>query len=265
LTLQVNPICVPGLSTELLEYAREEVARIHRLLGDDWPRTHRALADLSAVRPHLDPSTIESVRESISLLQVRSPSKPSGAPHPATLSPEDHRFSLFRKRGDFWDVRFRGERGAIKDLAGMKRLAILLRSEGKQVPSTELVGRIAPFAGDPMLDGKSIENLKHREEELRHQLDGATDPADRAELREELSNLEKHRNAAVGRRGQARRQVDDLLRAASSCGMSIKRAINSLRVGGLRLLADHLEESLCGVSSRAPAYLPKERVDWLLD
>ena len=141
----------------------------------------------------------------------------------------------------------------IRDLAGMACLQRLLRQPGKPVSCRDLeagspgglpggTGGVSGGANtgegrqsrrwpglEDMVDAQWLYEVRRREREIEEKLSGASDPAEIAELKEELDSLRRSRSEAVGVRDRPR-QFDDKIR--QRVRRNIKRAVEAFAQEG---------------------------------
>jgi len=171
--------------------------------------------------------------------------------------------NAFVKDGEAWRITFGGRSKSYRNSKGLERLRLLLQRQGKEVSVEELVGTRALSRGEPVNDEPARRQLRQREEELRAIVDSGRDPAEIAEAREELDQLQTRVRADTTLRGKSRRLGDDAQRAASAVGQSLVRAIKQI-AKELPDCAEHLRGAIKGRASSSPAYRPSDRVDWML-
>jgi hypothetical protein len=160
----------------------QELARLYlrRAGRDDRPRAATALAESIAICHDLGMS---GFRERAAELQdVLGPSTGRGAAAPG---------GELRREGEFFTVSFGGELARIRDLKGLRYLAVLLATPGREVHVLELVA--ATEGHDAAAPGREPELLPFRDESGEAVLDPAAKRAYRRRLRELGDELEEAR------------------------------------------------------------------------
>jgi hypothetical protein len=159
--------------------------------------------------------------------------QPSGEP-----SPEN----VFHLEGDFWTVRYAGILSRLKDAKGLHYIAQLLRYPGQEFHVSDLLTVITPEAGaepEPtrpaalghageVLDPQAKAEYRRRTEELRAELDQATDWGDQgraARLREEIEALTRELASAYGLGGRARKAADRVERVRKAVTGRVRDSI----------------------------------------
>jgi len=140
-----------------------------------------------------------------------------------------------RREGDYWTLWLDDATVRLKDGRGPRYLARLLSSPGREVLALQLAaGASGPvIEGDAgeVLDGKARAAYRARLEELRAELDEATDHGDigRTERhRAELEALTSQLAAAVGLGGRARRAGNAVERARQSVTKAIRATLRKV-------------------------------------
>jgi len=167
-----------------------------------------------------------------------------GAAAPVT---DDARPGLVRK-GDVWQVSYRGRSAFVADVKGMHDLAALLGRPGADLPALELAGAaLADGAADPVLDRAALAAYKRRLAELDDELDTAgahSDLARRQRAADEREHLlAELRRATRPGAGSRRLGPSAAERARKAVTARIRDAIR--RVGAvLPDLGAHLDRSV---------------------
>jgi AAA ATPase domain len=172
--------------------------------------------------------------------------------------------AVLRREGEFWTVGYAGETFRLRDVKGLRYLASLLASPGKDVHALELVNaaeghgpdRRAGLAGEltasrpggagPVLDEAAKEAYRRRLEELAEDLQEAQDWGDSeraARAEEEIDFLTRELAQAVGLGGRDREVASPAERARISVTKAIRTAIKLIRRHSPALAA-HLEASI---------------------
>jgi hypothetical protein len=181
---------------------------------------------------------------------------------PPERSAEDARF---RYEGEFWEIGYEGQLSRLRDVKGLRYIASLLASPGRDVHVLELVSAarghpvdaraqlakhelVGSWPSDlgPLLDDRAKEDYGRRLQELEEELEQARrwgDPERAARLEEELDLLSQELARAVGLRGRDRTFSSPEERARISVTKAIRTAI---RLIGKHCpdLAAHLDASI---------------------
>jgi AAA ATPase-like protein len=173
--------------------------------------------------------------------------------------------ALFRREGEFWTIAYEGQTFRLRDVKGLRYIASLLASPGREVHVLELVGAEAgdgadgrarraaddlvasrPAELDPVLDERAKEEYGRRLRELEEELEeargwGDTERASR--LGEEVDLLTGELARAVGLRGRDRSFASPAERARVSVTKAIRTAIRLIDRQSPDLAA-HLDASI---------------------
>ena len=168
------------------------------------------------------------------------------------------------REGDFWTVAYAGETTRVRDVKGLRYIALLLATPGADVHVLELVaaangspdGGAAPVVGDvrgsrpadlgPVLDRRAKEEYRSRLEDLQSELEEAQRFADEeraARLEQEIDALVEGLARAAGLGGRDRPLSSPAERARVNVTKSIRTAIRLIEKDSPQL-ADHLTASI---------------------
>jgi tetratricopeptide (TPR) repeat protein len=199
---------------------------------------------------------------------------------PATAAPARH---LFRREGQYWTVAHEGSVVRLRDTKGLRCLARLLSSPGRELSAVELEAwdaGLSPADGsgpvsasgsdgaDPssdlgdagaLLDPQAKAEYRERVDELRAELEEAerfNDPGRADRAREELDFLTRELARAVGLGGRDRRAASHAERARLNVTRAIRAAMRTL-AGDHPTLANHL--SVTVRTGRFCSYTPDPR------
>ncbi|HEY6778903.1 MAG TPA: AAA family ATPase [Thermoleophilaceae bacterium] len=222
----------------LLEHARALASR-----GEGGDR-ERIAATLEEAARLCDELGMTRLLERVSDLRGQPPAAPSDMD------------AVFRREGEFWTITYEGQMFRLRDVKGLRYIALLLASPGREMHVLELVsaatGRRAdararlagdevvaswPSDFDPLLDDQARKDYGRRLEELEEELEQARDWGDTeraARLGDELDLLTKELARAVGLRGRERTFASPAERARISVTKAIRTAI--------RLIDNHCPE-----------------------
>jgi AAA ATPase domain len=182
--------------------------------------------------------------------------------HPLQPSAVD---AVFRHEGEFWTIAYGGQMFRLRDVKGLRYIASLLASPGRDIHVLELVSvaterradaraRLAeddlvaswPSDLDPLLDDQAKKDYGRRLEELEEELEQARDWGDTeraARLEDELDLLTQELARAVGLRGRDRTFSSPAERARISVRKAIRTAIRLIDKHCPELAA-HFEASI---------------------
>jgi eukaryotic-like serine/threonine-protein kinase len=233
--------------------ARAELATILRARHDSGD-TARADALLAAARAECEELGLDVLLERLE--------PPSGAGVAA----------VFRREGDFWTIAYGGTLLRLRDIKGLRYIATLLASPGKEIHVLELVtagtnherrasdpglpGGLPGGAG-PALDARAKAAYRRRLEELASELQEArdwSDPERAARIELEIDALTGELASAIGLGGRDRETASPAERARVSVTKAIQTALRSIRRESPEL-ADHLAGSI--QTGRFCSYAPR--------
>jgi hypothetical protein len=198
---------------------------------------------------------------------------------------------IFRREGDYWTIGYQGKTARIKDTKGLRDIASLLSSPGKETHVADLIaaeepvadGQVAAYSAmtarqlaeaglhsarggangeTRLLDARARSEYRSRLAELHSELDeaeSANDTGRVAKLKEELDFIADELASAFGLGGRARRGGHPSERARTAVTMRIRYAIDRIR----RVHPDlgrHLERSIH--TGTFCSYLPAVSVLW---
>jgi DNA polymerase III delta prime subunit len=233
----------------LLDYARALMARAGE--GD----AERAGLLLEEARRLSDDLGLPGILRRVTALSAAA--RPRQAPDPPTR---------FAREGEYWTIAYGGRTMRLRDVKGLRYLALMLAAPGTELHVLELVAGSeglpggAPPAGladdglrrsrpadlGPMLDPRAREEYRTRLEELRADLEEARQFADderavRLEL--EIDALVEELARAAGLGGRDRRTASAAERARVSVTKAIRTAIRMIDKES-PALAEHLDAAI---------------------
>jgi eukaryotic-like serine/threonine-protein kinase len=176
------------------------------------------------------------------------------------------RVARFGRDGDFWTIAYEGKTMRLRDLKGLRYIALLLTSPGADVHALELVAAAEglpahtrpagladdglrssrPAGLDPLLDPRAREEYRGRLEELRVDLDQAQrfhDDERAARLGLEIDALVEELARSAGLGGRDRPSSSPAERARVSVTKAIRTAIKLIELESPSL-AKHLSASI---------------------
>lgn len=142
--------------------------------------------------------------------------------------------NAFRREGEYWSIVYEGRTVRIRDLVGLRYVALLLAEPGREFHVLDLVGsgrsgRSLDTGG--LLDVRAKEAYKRRLSEIEEDLAEADSTGDReraARATAERDFLVRELARAVGLSGRDRRAGDDSERARASVTRAIRHAMGRL-------------------------------------
>jgi hypothetical protein len=180
--------------------------------------------------------------------------------------------NVIRREGDYWSVAFEGRTVRIRDVKGIRYLARLLASPGRELHVLDLVAAESPSGGQPpplgdageLLDPQARDAYRRRLVEIDDDIDQARamrDDERAAQAEAEREFLVRELSRAVGLGGRDRRAGAASERARAGVTRAIRQAIARLAEHH-PALGQHLEWTVR--TGTYCAYLPDPRapVDW---
>ena len=169
-------------------------------------------------------------------------------PPDSTASPVRVASGTFHREGEYWTIGYEGAAFTVRDSKGMRHLARLLESPGREVHALDLVQLDSPGSppgtaageslsrggsGDagPVLDAESKAAYRRRLDEIREELDEAerwNDPARVDRLQVELQALTHELASAFGLGGRDRPTGSSAERARVSVTRAIRAALRRI-------------------------------------
>lgn len=208
--------------------------------------------------------------------------EPQDGAAPVTEAPPEIE-NAFRQEGEFWTLAYDGEVVRLKDRRGLRYLARLLRSAGREIHVLDLAGAPGERAGagavtdrgevetrvgfgdaGEVLDPKARAAYKRRLEELRDDMEEAEewgDPERVARAKQEMDFLAHELSAAVGIGGRVRRAGSAAERARVNVTKSIRAALAGIAAAH-PALGQHLDRSIR--TGNFCSYNPDEPTTWVL-
>ncbi|HEX6537590.1 MAG TPA: tetratricopeptide repeat protein, partial [Candidatus Dormibacteraeota bacterium] len=190
-----------------------------------------------------------------------------GKPAAASL-PIEPDIGALARRGDVWEVRWRGQSALVRDSKGLRDIAALVSRPGIGIPALELVaaagGPALPErdAGVEMIDAQARNEYRERLRDLDDAIadaDAAADPVRLASAKAERDMLMAALQSALGIGGRARRLGDRGERARTAVTTRIATVIRALD-GTHPELARHLRASV--TTGRVCTYAPERPASW---
>jgi hypothetical protein len=175
----------------------------------------------------------------------------------------------FRREGQLWLLRFRGEAAAVPHSKGMADLAALLAQPGREVHVLDLVeaaggpsAKLAEGDSGPVLDARARSAYQARLVELEEDITAAEAHADLGQmehLRAERDFLAAELGGALGLGGRPRTAGDRVERARKAVTMRIATALKTIDAAH-PALARHLR--LAVATGRFCVYRPESPTVW---
>jgi hypothetical protein len=176
--------------------------------------------------------------------------------------------AVLRREGEYWSVAFEGHDFRLHDSKGLRYLARLLGSPGKEIHALDLVGAVA--GSDPqraaigdagaVLDPQAKAAYRRRMDDLREELEEAeswNDPERAARAREETQFLARELAAATGLGGRDRRAASGSERARVNVTRAVRSALARIALHS-PALGDHLQATVR--TGTFCSYVPDPRV-----
>jgi tetratricopeptide (TPR) repeat protein len=245
-------------------------------------RTHRDLAILLSIRdgPGDRQMAADHARAALGVaerlgmtalaVRIRDDLSSLGTPLPGTsadVGPAQSEGALFVREGEYWSIALGGEAFRLKDSRGLRYLAELLRSPGREFHVLELANvehgvtskheTPRPLLSDdlygggsgdigPVLDDQAKSTYRARLRDLQEELNEATEWADdtrAAQIREEMDFLTRELAAALGLGGRNRKMGSPAERARVNITRAIRSALSRIREHS-PAIADHLDATI---------------------
>ncbi len=188
--------------------------------------------------------------------------------HPVhEVSPEPMRNgrTLFRHKGDFWEVSYQGQTATIKDMKGLHDIGYLLENPGKEIHCSELMQTaLDPQSGVETIDAKAKKEYEKRIRVLQEEIEEAESMNNIEEanaLIVEYEKLIEYLANSLGLGGRTRQVNSSLEKARTAVTWRIRSAIKKIsRVHPA--LAKHLNSSIrTGINC---SYHPEHEIEWQL-
>ena len=183
------------------------------------------------------------------------------APPPAPAVVAD---GEFRRSGDLWAVGLGGRVAHVRDAKGMRDIATLLASPGRDVAALDLLGGVEGGDLGEAVDATARAAYKRRIEELEEEVAGADATADLARgerARAERDAIVAELAAAYGLGGRARKSGDPAERARTAVTARIRDALRRIEAADPET-GTHLRRSVR--TGTFCAYDPVAPVRWTL-
>lgn len=176
----------------------------------------------------------------------------------------------FRLEGEYWKIWFENESTTLKNNVGLRHIAALLRSPGRERHSADLLAQEAGHSGPTpsgsageASDWASIRSYKARREAIPNELAEAETDGDvhrQAELRQEAIQISAHLKGVTDRWGAPREAADDAEKARQAVSAAVRRALKTLErkhIGLWRHLNKHMKTGVfC-------SYEPEPAITWV--
>ena len=180
--------------------------------------------------------------------------------------------SVLRREGEYWTVSYDRATCRLRDSVGVRYLATLLMSPGRELHVLDLAGNLSARAtqsddAGPMLDERAKASYKSRLRELEEDLAEAESWADTgrtARIKEEIEFLTRELAGAMGLGGRDRKAASDAERARVNITRAIRAALGRIREHNPQL-ADHLDVTIH--TGTYCSYTPDPRLParWVVD
>ncbi len=167
-----------------------------------------------------------------------------------------------------WTLAFAGSVIRLPDAKGLRDIARLLATPGRDVAATALLGAgtevEAAMGADVLLDEEAIRSYRWRLTSLEAELqaaDAAGDEARSAQAQSERDALVAGLSSARGLAGRPRRLGDSVERARKAVAARIRDSLSRIQARH-PALGEHLRQSI--VTGAYCAYRPDADIDWRL-
>ena len=159
--------------------------------------------------------------------------------------------AVLRREGEVWTIGFAGQTLRMRDVKGLRYLALLLAAPGTEIHVLDLVRAVdgagpVPSAREPVLDAAAKEAYRRRLEDLGEDLQQARDwrdPERIAGIELEIEALTGELAQAAGLRGRDRELPSPAERARVSVTKAIRSALKAIDRGA-PALGTHLAASI---------------------
>jgi hypothetical protein len=200
--------------------------------------------------------------------------------------------NFFYLAGQCWEICYEGQRCTLKDTKGLAYIAYLLQKKGEEIHVSDLnneinkklvdttnqslnkmtedqlaeVGLSLSDMGDAgdILTPEGKKRMQQQFKKLKEQIEEAEELGDadkKAELEDQLDNLEKYVAAAYGLGGRSRKSSDPGESMRKSVTTAIKRALKTIEIN-FPALATHLNNSI--KTGLFCSYQPENPITWTL-
>ena len=193
------------------------------------------------------------------------PPAPSPPPAGNAFTSQENAFS---RQEDVWTLAFAGSVIRLPDAKGLRDIARLLATPGRDVAATALLGAgtevEAAMGADVLLDEEAIRSYRRRLTSLEAELqaaDAAGDEARSAQAQSERDALVAGLSSARGLAGRPRRLGDSGERARKAVTARIRDSLSRIQARH-PALGEHLRQSI--VTGTYCAYRPDAEIDWRL-
>ena len=239
--------------------------------------------------------TNAGIKEVESWPTVKRPAAATGRTHPKVHDSKADTKNVFRKSGDYWEIRYQGrEIGPLEDLKGFSYIKVLLddpsneyhvldlsrKFEGSGLPTPNdnykkmtpeelekegVTNQSSPFGGLETITPEALHRIGKDLGELREAKKEAEIDNDlgRVEtIQEKIEVLEDYLSDAYDINGNLRKTGSAAERARKSVSAAIKRSLNKIKKHDKKFEL-HLRKSLNPISANFLQYTPEEPLDWI--
>lgn len=179
----------------------------------------------------------------------------------------------FRRKGEYWAIRFEGDDTYLKDTVGLRCIGQLLANPNALMFVMELRAIldgqnpdevVQPGAREDVVDQETLTDLKRRYLELQSDLEEAQrdgNELEETEIEQEMERIIQYLGQVRGKGAETRKVSDDFEKARSATSKAFWRIVNQIR-NDLPQFATRLEKS-CTVGMICN-YTPEVKIDWIL-
>ncbi|MHC4661128.1 MAG: hypothetical protein ACYS8W_05510 [Planctomycetota bacterium] len=190
----------------------------------------------------------------------------------STQEPSNNSEYIFRLAGNKWIVRYEGSKEYyLDDMIGMKYIRYLISHPGETFYVLDLeafirtgssVTIVQQDAG-PALDPRAKRELRQKREELIEKIEAGqySDPAEHAQDKEDVQEIEKQLSADIGLGGRDRRLSDEVDKCRKRVCGNIENALKKIQnIPELTQLYTHLNNAI--TRGRDIGYTPEKEISW---
>jgi hypothetical protein len=245
---------VDGIGATFIGAVDEFLGALELLVGDD-----------AAGRAHLDAALADYERLRAPLLAARARARTAPTPSaPATTGAGAPDHAELVREGAVWRATYAGRTVRVRDVKGVRDLALLLARPGEELHVSQLIGTDVANASndDVVLDDRAKREYRRRIGELERDVADAEHDHDderAARARAELDAFVTELTRAVGLGGRDRRAPDGRERARQAVRARIRWAVDRIAADH-PALGRHLEASVR--TGSFCSYRPEHPTDW---
>ncbi len=168
----------------------------------------------------------------------------------------------FIRKGEMWEIKFKGKTVLLKDAKGFRDIANLLANPNQDIHCNELMGSTLEAIGSKLIDQQAKQEYQKRINELQEEIRSAEEMNDLSslpKLNEEYDRLLEHLSNALGLAGKIREKGSSVEKARSAVTWRIRSTVKRIEKAHPEL-AKHLNTSI--KTGTLCAYRPELDVKW---